>query len=393
MKYPNHKLILTLTATILAVGSAKAFELSSTTYSNLPPIDFHGYLSQGFLDSSSYNYLGDTTRGSFLFSEAGFNASMNPFPNTRITAQAFSYDVGQDVGKYDVGLDYASIEYTVNDYFGVRAGRVRRPEGIYNDIQDVDLARTSVLLPQGMYDARWRDFYESVDGGEFFGTFPLSKAGSLSYETFAGVANPAPDGGLATYLRSPLPANVQLDAVNSPVEGGVQLWWNTPLNGLRIGGMGEYISGAGDLTTVQTPVGPKNGATTYSVWVYQTSVEYLWKSWTLQTEYYNKTRTYPTGAYINSDSWYVSAAYRFNKWFEAGPYYTEYYADTTQRGNSLDYQKDAALSLRFDLKSWWVFKVEGHFIHGTGLLEDSIQPTPQDDRGWFMLAVKTTFSF
>jgi hypothetical protein len=52
-----------------------------------------------------------------------------------------------------------------------------------------------------------------------------------------------------------------------------------------------------------------------------------------------------------------------------------------------------ALSFRFDPTDWWIFKVEGHYIRGTGLLDDNNQPTPQDDRGWFMLAVKTTFSF
>jgi hypothetical protein len=60
---------------------------------NGPPVDFHGFVSQGFLYSSSYNYLGDTTRGSFLHTEAGLNASFNPFPRTRIAAQAFTYDV------------------------------------------------------------------------------------------------------------------------------------------------------------------------------------------------------------------------------------------------------------------------------------------------------------
>ena len=81
------------------------------------------------------------------------------------------------------------------------------------------------------------------------------------------------------------------------------------------------------------------------------------------------------------------------KWIEAGAYYSEYYGDAAQRDSSLDYQKDAALGLRFDLRDWWVFKVEGHYIHGTGLLEDNGANRSQDNRGWFMLALKTTFSF
>src|ERR1019366_2121136 len=145
---------------------------------NLPPLDLHGFVSQGFLATSRYNYLADDTKdGSFQYTETGLNASINPFPRTRIAAQGFLYDVGQ-AGKYQPFLDFASVEYTFNDYIGVRAGRVRKPSGIYNDIQDVDLARTYVLLPQGIYDARWRDFTTSVDGGEVFGKIPLGQAAS-----------------------------------------------------------------------------------------------------------------------------------------------------------------------------------------------------------------------
>src|SRR5471032_2564521 len=117
---------------------------------NMPPLEFHGFVSQGFLATTRYNYLGDNTKGgSFQFTEAGLNVSMNPFPRVRITAQGFLYDVG-DFGKYQPFLDYASVEYVFNDYIGLRAGRIRCPRGIYNDIQDVDLARTFVLLPQGI---------------------------------------------------------------------------------------------------------------------------------------------------------------------------------------------------------------------------------------------------
>ena len=147
---------------------------------NMPPLDFHGFVSQGFLYSDTYNYLDtDTKDGSFRYSEAGVNVSMNPFPRTHIAIQGFMFDVG-DAGKYEPFLDYASIDYTFNDYIGVRGGRIRKPGGIYNAIQDIDLARTYVLLPQGLYDARFRDLDATLDGGEIFGSLPLSKAGSLS---------------------------------------------------------------------------------------------------------------------------------------------------------------------------------------------------------------------
>jgi len=62
---------------------------------------------------STRDYLNNDSRdGAFRFSEAGLNAAINPIPRTRIIARAFTYDLGEDVGEYDVALDYAPAEYT-----------------------------------------------------------------------------------------------------------------------------------------------------------------------------------------------------------------------------------------------------------------------------------------
>jgi hypothetical protein len=376
----------------ISAGRLEAYELNLGT--NLPPVDFHGFFSQGFLASSDYNYLGDSSRGSFLFTEAGLNASFNPFPRTRIAAQGFTYDVGQ-AGQYDFVLDYALAEYTFNDYFGVRAGRIRRPQGIYNDIQDVDVARTFVLLPQGMYDARWRDFYATLDGGEFFGTIPLKSAGNLSYEIYGGLIRPSDDGGVALFIRSSLSGFGQLDSVSSDEVFGGQLWWNSPVNGLRFGAAGAFVPSENFASTIQTLGGPFHPDNKLAVSFEQYSAEYVWKAWTFQAEtllldYYPDAAGMPDTHRL---TWYGSAAYRFNKWFEAGGYYTEYYGDTHQSDNSLFYQKDAALTLRFDPKDWWTLKIEGHYIRGTGLLQDNPDNPSQGNNGWWLLAVKTTFSF
>lgn len=384
----------------MSIGAAQAYEIPLTYFNtNLPPIDVHGFASQGFLDSSKYNYLGDTTRGSFRFTEAGLNASINPFDRTRITAQAFTYDVGR-AGQYDVVLDYASLEYTFNDYIGVRAGRVRRPQGLYNDIQDVDLARTYVLLPQGIYDPRWRDFYVGLDGGEFFGTIPLQKAGSVGYDIYAGMINPSVDGGLALAIRDGLPSIATLNSLDSDPTIGGQFWYNTPINGLRFGASEFFVYPFNYESTVSIPFGPTfNPDNRQDIIVQQYSAEYAWQDWTFQAEYFNQARTPrtpgPGNLAFTTDSWYVGAAYRFNKWVEAGTYYNEYYSDVNNRGNSQKFQKDLALSLRFDLRDWWIVKVEGHYIHGTGLLSDSTSNpiASQNDGAWFMLAVKTTVSF
>lgn len=399
---------------LAATYSAQAWDLKL----GQKDVTFHGFLSQGFLASGEYDYLGKTTDGSFDFTEVGINAAYSPFNRTRIAVQGFAFDAGQ-VGNLEPFLDYASLEYTFNDKVGLRGGRVRRPGGLYNHIQDVDLARTSVLLPQGIYDARWRDFSTSIDGGIAFGNLQLGKAGSLSYELFCGVINLSEDGGVAKWILDGQ-TGVSLDQFGQPLEVGGQLWWNTPVNGLRAGVMVAKMMDFGfDLSspaTIPTPDGPMPGIARINssgdVFFQQYSLEYVWKSWTFQAEYFTYEADLQqvqnvylgptvvmssTGPQVvTPDAWYVSAAYRFNKWLEAGAYYTEYYADRDNRsGNSNSAQKDLALSLRFDARDWWIIKVEGHLIHGTALLQDQVNnpPANRDEDAWFLLALKTTFSF
>ncbi len=368
---------------------------------DLPPITFHGFASQGFLSSDTYNYLGKTKEGSFEFTEAAVNASISPFARTRISAQAFLFDVG-NVGRWSLGLDYAMIDYTLRDEIGFRAGRIRRPEGIYNSIQDIDLTRTSVLLPQGMYDARWRDFNASVDGGSVYGNIGMGGAGSFSYEVYGGQVQLTEQGGVARWLQ---------DLLNNPPteyaglhgfpQAGLQLWWTTPIEGLRAGA--AWTEAFGFSYDYKLNVPPVFGGGPHHSEIdapsEHVSLEYQHKSWTFQAEYkhsvYDSKDDLRGPSKSGNDTWYVGAAYRVNKWFEVGSYYTEYYADVSQREGTDAFQKDFALSLRFDPLPWWIVKVEGHSIHGTALLRDNANnpPAMHNNDGWFMLALKTTISF
>ncbi|HEX4350754.1 MAG TPA: hypothetical protein VH251_10210 [Verrucomicrobiae bacterium] len=408
MKINKHtntkKILVTAVAGLAAAFGARAFEVHPLG-TNLPAVDFHGLVSQGFLYSDTYNYLDtDTKNGSFRYTEAGVNASMNPFPRTHVAIQGFMFDVG-DAGKYQPFLDYASIDYTFNDYIGLRGGRIRKPGGIYNHIQDVDLARTYVMLPQGIYDARFRDLDATLDGGEVFGNIPLSKAGSLSYEAYCGLVNVSDDSGLYGVINNSLFGG-KVSSFDQFLVPGYQLWWNTPLDGLRFGASLSYVENFNyDFTepTGAPPPAPANLSLRAegAICIQQYSAEYLWKNWTFQAEFYDlqisQDTLSPFGrshSYTADYAWYADASYRFNKWLEVGVYYMDWNTAFSKPAVSSDgFQKDLALSIRFDPKPWWIFKVEGHYIHGTGLLDDNGANPSRNDDGWFMLAVKTTFSF
>lgn len=387
-------------------NSCVRFEGTDLKLGRLPPITFHGFASQGLIASTDYNYLGKTAHGlgSAEFNELGLNATMSPFPRTRISAQAFVFDLG-NVGNYAPVLDYGSVDYNFCDEFGVRGGRIRRPSGIYNQIVDVDMARTYVLLPQGVYDARWRDFYVSLDGGSLYGNINLGKAGSLSYEGFAGMVNLSKDGGVARAYEDSLRSTglpYSLDEAGSNPFGGIQLWWNTPIDGFRVGyNLGISKGMYGDARLFHPLAGPLPMHVESDTLGNKGSLEYVWRSWTFQAECYNRSseqnqtfRGTVTTTKSDPFAWYAGAAYRVNKWVEVGSYYTEDFENNPSVTVASDKrQKDLALSLRFDPTSWWALKLEGHSIHGTALIHDSALNPVRNSEGWFLLAAKTTFSF
>jgi hypothetical protein len=209
---------------------------------------------------------------------------------------------------------------------------------------------------------------------------------------------------VADEINNSLPGG-NVTSFDPMLTAGSQFWWDTPVDGLRFGASYAYAFNFDYDFTVPTGYPPPYPSLASlramsQLTVQEYSAEYLWKSWTFQAEYYdvqiNQGTTSPAGTvntFETDYAWYGGAAYRFNKWLEVGGYYTEYYANEQFTAGSDGSQKDAALSFRFDPLPWWLFKVEGHYIRGTALLDDNADNPVRNDNGWFMLLVKTTVSF
>jgi hypothetical protein len=104
-----------------------------------------------------------------------------------------------------------------------------------------------------------------------------------------------------------------------------------------------------------------------------------------------------------TEAYYGLLAYRLTDWFEAGVYYSVLYVDMDDReGDSQvaagkpDYnawQKDLALSVRFDITDFWLVKLEVHFMDGVAQCTEADNPDGFDEQNWTLFAVKTTFNF
>ena len=397
---------------ILAARSASAVEAPLTFInSNMPPVDFHGFVSQGFIVNSGNNdYLGGrSSEGTFDFREYGVNASI-AYDKWRVGAQFF----GQKLGPYGddkIKLDWGNVDYQAAQWFGLRAGRVKMPRGLYNETLDLDSTRPFVLMPQSVYDARLRDFQASFDGGMAYGNIAMGKAGSLDYKVFVGCIPMTVNSGASDYFNTDAPfANTKIGMDDA---FGGSLFWNTPLQGLRAGYSFSRFQNFNTVRHVLIPAAHVDYMAYKRTDAYDrhlVSLEYTIGNWVFAAEggidNVQKYDVGPVGAepsvflYPNTYYYYASAAWRANRWLELGAYYSQTHFDqrlvnskvTTPSLNQSDY----ALSARFDITDNIIFKVEGHYLYGSGAVFDvpsAPQPPSKRDNSWVLLTAKVTFSF
>ena len=356
----------------------------------LPPLQIHGFISQGFLLTSANEYLADSSKGSFEFSEVGLNVTLPATDRLTLGLQVFSRKLGP-IGDYRGALDWYYLDYHWRDWLGIRAGRVKLPFGLYNDSSDVDSARTAVLLPQSLYPAQNRDFLLAQTGAEVYGYAGLGRAGGLDYRLYAGTifldVRPQP-GSPFTVLNLNVPY----------VAGGRVLW--LPFDGLRLGGSLQFLRLETDLL-----VPPASGSVALKVpatlWV--ASAEYFWRDflfaaeysrWVVKTESSNPS-VFPESS-TTSERAYLSGSYRANQWLQAGAYYSRFVPNVDQRTWPEGLQHDFALTLRFDVNAYWLIKAEGHYLRGTAGLSSSLndnQSLRALEPHWALFALKTTASF
>ncbi len=371
-----------------AGSEATAAELGSSD--ELLSVEVHAFVSQGFIKTTDNNYLAKSQRGSFEFTEAGINFSKDLTDRMRLGLQLFSRKLGP-LGDYNAKFDWFYLDYRWEDWLGFRAGRVKLPFGLYNEINDVDSARVPILLPQSVYPTQNRDFLLAQTGAEFYGRVDIRSVGALEYALYGGTI----------FLETANAPNspIAVEDLNVPYVTGGRLLWETPIDGLRLGGSAQALRLDTKLLYTAT-----QGQATVKIpavlWV--GSIEYLHRDLLLAAEYSrwhvrvksSDPMLFPESSTV-SERGYVLATYRLNRWFQPSLYYSVFYPDVDKRSGRANMQHDVAATLRFDVNPHWLFKLEGHYMRGTAGLSPTLNSEPLDKltRDWGVLLVKTTAYF
>ncbi|HEY3821334.1 MAG TPA: hypothetical protein VGL81_29410 [Polyangiaceae bacterium] len=376
-------------ALLLTTAPARAVDVGSG--SDLTSVEVHGFVSQGFIATKSNNYLDtDTTHGSFQFSEVGINFTKSITDKLRLGVQLFAQDFGT-TGSYDIKADWFYVDYHWRDWLGFRAGRVKIPFGLYNEVQDIDSARVAVLLPQSVYPEQNRNYLLAQTGAEIYGYGKLGDAGALEYRLYGGT--------IFLDLTTPPGSPYQFQSLNVPYLAGGRLLWETPLEGLRVGGSAQTLRIDATVLDGSMSAGLQLPAV---LWV--GSAEYVHGDLLLAAEYSrwiigeNTTNpaVLPSAPAVTSERAYVMATYRAARWLAPGLYYALQFPNVDQRSGRENQQHDVATTLRFDINDNWLFKLEGHYMFGTAGLDPTLNnntPLNALQQSWGVLLVKTTAYF
>jgi hypothetical protein len=378
----------------------------------IPKFQIHGFVGEGGFVSTANNYLGNSSRGSLGLFEAGLNVSTQLTDRLRVGMQLYARNEG-NFRDLPPRLDWAYLDYRWKSWLGLRAGVIKMPFGLYNEYADIDAARTAILMPQSVYPLRDRSALLAQTGFSLYGFRPLGNAGgSLEYQAWLGTLD--------------IPANAldvngaTLDDIQTRYVTGAQVFWYTPIEDLKVGASFLRLSVDFDLTLddantqalIMAGVVPADydGKVVISqrpVTLCGVSAQYTPEDWLFAAEYgrsyKRQVSTLPAvlpEVHEDQERFYAMVTHRLASFLEVGGYYSVLFADFHDRGghNMMKFprpwyawQRDAALTVRYDINDHWLWKVEGHVIDGVADLFLSENPKPE--RYWGMVLVKTGVTF
>jgi hypothetical protein len=328
-------------------------------------LQVHGYATQGFIYSTNNNWnTTNSTDGSAAWMEAVVNVTAQPQPKLRIGVQARYFLLGTYGNA--ITLDWAEGDYKVNEHFGFRVGKVKTPCGLLNETQDIDPAHLWILLPQSIYPVASRASILTHYGGVVYGSVPLGDSlGKMEYRAYGGQRVLSSDDA---YLQPYRDEGLTLpNGITGRMFGGT-LMWDTPVEGWMVGSSIDAENPAGSVVA-----GPYTGTfSAHPFYPYYFYSKYERNRVMFAGEYNRLSANTqiqfpgaPPVAYLTDRrAFYAMASYKISEKLTAGVYYSGS-TDRQAAFTSSRYQKDWALSARYDFNPFLYAKFEQHFINGT----------------------------
>ncbi len=318
---------------------ARAQEESEEARSRL---EVHGYLSQGFAVSDGHQVLGiPSGSGTFDYRTLAVQARSSFAERDAIVVQLSQQRLGRSPvmqSVHEVDVDWAFYEHEFGDGTRVRAGKVKVPFGVFNEIRFVGpllpfFRPSEILYGEGSYTT------ETVNGAVVSHTFRAGEPWSVDVDAWAGEW---------TFLQQDFQSRARVTE-----SFGGQLWLNTPWSGVRVG-VGGYRGRVSDL--LGTPPGTD---TDHASW--QVSLDANLPRFRFTTEFVHRTFEGTRYWAVNAQAGYqVLPRLTLN----AQIAHSGLRADLPGLTFDADLTHEVAVSANFAIRPDLVLKAEHHWARG-----------------------------
>lgn len=365
----------------------------------------HGFLSQGFVDTTSNNFYGSSEGGSFDFRELGLNLSYKPTPSVLLSGQLLSRRAGE---MYDGSptVDFALVDWTfasdTDSSWGLMLGRIKNPLGLYNDTRDVAFTRPGIFLPQQVYFDRVRNLLHSSDGMRVYARRYTDYG---TWDINAGIGQGMLDENVEfAFLNRDFGGELESDGLSYVGRIGFETpdgVWRLALSGARVDL--DFRRDAGD------PIG--DGDISIRYWI--ASAQYNAERWSLTAEYMEEPFEYAGfGTPIDDagstvQGYYLQGTYLLRNDLELLLRYGEGFNDKDDRdgrdsaalyGGQVPahrfFHKDWTVGLRWDVTPDFMLRAEYQWNSGTWSLSPRENTDPRDTaKNWEMFSLLGAYRF
>lgn len=369
--------------------------------SNNDTLQIHGFLTQGYVNTTENNFYGESTDGSFDFREIGINASYRPHPRLMASAQLLSRKAG-DMYDGSLRLDYAQLDFTaftdgVNRH-GLIVGRYKNPFGFYNTTRDVASTRPSIFLPQVIYWDRVRNMVLSSDGALAYSYIEFDD--HFFDLRFFGGRLPIDENVEKTYL--PPSTDPELDHKGLAWGGRALYEWSGGLVRLALSGAKLTLEGRMNDFPFPPPTGStQSGNVDIDYWV--ASAQYNPGALSLTAEYMQEPLEFRgfsgfLDAYNTTiEGYYLQASYRiYSDWEILARYESaDFDKDHPERSDSNrnNFVRMWTTGIMWEPFSRVQIRAEYSVVDGAIFLSNLENDPSTTSRRWNMFALQATYSF
>jgi hypothetical protein len=306
-------------------------------------ISVHGYGDTGFARAVENNYTQKPSGNNWDLNYLSVNFTALIDEKTKIVAQIRQgSEIVGDMGAY--------VNYNVTDNLTGRAGQMKVPAGIFNEIRDIKFLQLSELTPL-MYQDAAGTLPDSFKGAEAIYHIDMG-AHRLTLDVYGGEPK-----GANTYIGQSATYFVMVQNIY-----GGRLTYKTPI-GLKFSlstFQNDLLSTPGTGGVRNTTATPVEGVRKLS----SASIDYRNYNFDIKMEYAIASQFPGTPAEVNGKAYYGQFGYTFAEKFTPYARYDYLLYNNDFADNPMYYQQAKVLGFTYSLNSSVSLRMENHWNHG-----------------------------